>query len=217
MRRALVPFLLLALLVTGRSAAQTCLGMPSFANGRMQLAPGIAIADGATSYGGSVGYGAPASFYGAAGFSATDYEDVVASAENVSVSAGYQVPLQAGRAELCPLASLSLGWGPDDLLGPGVDVSNRTVAVGAAFGVVLGHGSRVQLMPTASFLLASTRLTLDNGIQSGSDSDGYGALTLGTGFVFSSRYSLNPSVTIPVGLSGSDPSFGLQAGIHFGR
>jgi hypothetical protein len=49
------------------------------------------------------------------------------------------------------------------------------------------------------------------------DSEGYGALTLGTGLVFASRYSLNPTVTIPVGLSGADPSFGLVASIHFGR
>jgi hypothetical protein len=217
MRRALLLSLLLPLLVSGRSVAQTCLGMPSFAHGRMQVAPGVSFAEGATSYGGSVGYGAPRSFYGAAGFATTEYDDVVASAENLNLSAGYQVPLAMGTAELCPVASLSLGWGPDDVLGPGVDVSNRTIAAGAAFGILVGGGSPVQFVPSASFLLASTRLKVDNGTQSAVDSEGYGALTLGTGLVFASRYSLNPTVTIPVGLSGADPSFGLVASIHFGR
>jgi hypothetical protein len=217
MRRALLLSLWLSLLASGRSAAQTCLGMPSFAHGRMYVAPGVSFAEGATSYGGSVGYGAPRSFYGSAGFATTDYDDLAGSADNLNFSAGYQVPVAMGRAELCPLASLSLGWGPNDQLGPGVDVSNRTVAAGAAFGLLVATGSQVQLVPNASFLLASTRLTLDDGTQSASDSEGYGALTLGTGLVFASRYSLNPTVTIPVGLSGADPSFGLTAGIHFGR
>jgi hypothetical protein len=217
MRRALLLSVLLPLLLSGRSVAQTCLGMPSFANGRMAVAPGVSFAEGSTSYGGSVGYGAPRSFYGAAGFSTTDYDGAPASADNLTLSAGYQVPLENIRAELCPVASLGLGWGPDDVFGPGVDVSNRTIAAGAVFGILVGRGSRVQFVPNAGLLLASTRITVDDGTDSVSDSEGYGALTLGTGLVFGSRYSLNPTVTIPVGLSGSDPSFGLTAGIHFGR
>lgn len=216
--RCVLPVLSLLLLLTStRSAAQTCLGMASFANGRLQLAPGVAFDDGATSYGASVGYGAPRSFYAAAGFSTTDYDGISASADNLNVAAGYQVPLASIRAEVCPVASLSLGWGPNDVLAPGVDVSNRTVAAGAAFGIVVGRGSQVQLVPNASFLLASTRLTADDGTDSASDSEGYAALTLGTGFVFGSRYSLNPSVTMAFGLGEVDPTFGLSVGIHFGR
>jgi hypothetical protein len=191
--------------------------MASFASGRMRVAPAVSFADGSTSYGGGVGYGAPRSFYAGAGFATTDYDGVGASADNLNLNAGYQVPIEGARAELCPLASLSLGWGPNDVLAPGADISNRTIAAGAAFGILVGRGSLVQFVPNASFVLASTRLTVDDGTSSVSGSEGYGALTLGTGLVLGSRYSLNPSVTIPVGLGGADPSFGLSAAIHFGR
>jgi hypothetical protein len=49
-----------------------------------------------------------------------------------------------------------------------------------------------------------------------SGSESYALLTLGTGFVFNSRFSLNPSISIPMGLSGSDTWFGLMGAINFG-
>lgn len=217
MRRALLAASLLFILASTRSMAQTCLGTASFANGRVLVAPGVAFDDGATSYGASVGYGAPRSVYGAVGFTTTDFDGIGGSADNLSFAVGYQVPLGSTRAELCPLASVSLGWGPNDALGPGVDVSNRTIAAGAVFGLVVGTGSKVQLVPNATLLLATTRLSVDDGTHSGSDSDGYAALSLGTGFIFGSRYSLNPSVTMAFGLGDVDPTFGLALGIHFGR
>lgn len=217
MRRVLLPLSMLFLLANTSSMAQTCLGMASFANGRVQVAPSVAFDDGATNYGASVGYGAPRSFYGAVGFSTTEFDGINASADNLNLAVGYQVPLRSGRAEVCPVASLGLGWGPNGVLAPGVDISSRTIAAGAAFGIVVGGGSSVQLVPNASLLLASTRLTADDGTDSVSDSEGYAALTLGTGLVFGSRYSLNPSVTMAFGLGDVDPTFGLALGIHFGR
>jgi hypothetical protein len=216
-RRVLLFSSLLLLLVSQTSVAQTCLGMPSFASGRIGVSPGVSIADGSTGYGAGVTYGAPRNFYGAIGVLATDYDGVGASSTNLNLSAGYQIPLESARAEICPIASLSLGWGPDDVLGPGTDISNRTIAAGASFGIVVGQGSQVQFVPNASLLLASSRLSVSDGNESVSDSEGFAALALGTGFVFASRYSLNPIITIPVGLGDSDPSFGLWAAIHFGR
>lgn len=217
MRRALLFSSLLLLLASGKSVAQTCLGLPSFANGRIGVSPGVSIADGSTGYGAGVSYGAPRSLYGSLGFVATDYDGVGASATNLNLGAGYQVPLESAQAEVCPLASISLGWGPDNVFGPGTDVSTRTIAAGAAFGIVVGRGSQVQFVPNASVLLATSRLSVEDGTSSASDSDGFAALTLGTGIIFASRYSLSPSVSIPVGVGDSDPSFGLSVGIHFGQ
>jgi hypothetical protein len=42
-------------------------------------------------------------------------------------------------------------------------------------------------------------------------------LTLGTGFVFNSRFSLNPSVSLPIGLDGASSSFGLMGAMNFGH
>ncbi len=121
------------------------------------------------------------------------------------------------RAELCPIASLSFGSGPNDVIGSGVDMSSRNFAFGAAVGALVGHSTQMQILPNASFQFANTRLEIDDGTTSAAGSESYGLLTLGTGFVFNSRFSLNPSISIPMGLEGSDAAFGLAGAINFGR
>lgn len=218
MRRALLLSLAFPLMLGGRAAAQTCVGMPSFSSGQMQIAAGSAFADGASSFGGSFGYGVPKSFYGKAGIGTTQYDALDGSSFDLNLGGGYQVPLQASRtAELCPVANLSLNSGPNDVLGTGVDISGRTFAFGAALGALVGNSPQMQILPNASFQFANTRATVDDGTQSMSGSESYALLTLGTGFVFNSRYSVNPSVSIPMGLDGSRASFGLAGAIHFGQ
>jgi hypothetical protein len=218
MRRALLLSLALTLSLGTRAVAQTCTGMPSFSAGQMQATAGATFADGMSSFGGTVSYGVPKSFYGKAALGTTSYDAFDGSSLDFSLAGGYQIPLQTSRtAELCPVASLSLGSGPDDVLGSGIDMSSRTFALGAALGAQLGHNPQLQIVPNASFQLANTRLSVDDGTDSASDSESYGLLTLGTGFVFNSRYSLNPSISLPMGREGSDASFTLAGAIHFGR
>jgi hypothetical protein len=201
-----------------KAAAQTCVGMPSFSSGQMQVAGGGSFADGASGFAGTFGYGAPKSLYGKAGVGTTSYDGLNGSSLDFGVASGYQIPLKTSRtAELCPVASLSIGSGPNDVLGTGVDMSSRTFAFGASLGALVGHGSQVQILPNASFQFANTRITVDDGTNSAAGSESYGLLTLGTGFVFHSRFSVNPSLSIPVGLSGSSTSFGLGGAINFGR
>ena len=218
MRRALLLSLALPFLLGARAAAQTCVGMPSFTSGNMQVTAGGSFADGASSFGGSFGYGVPKSFYGKAGLGTTSYDGFDGSSFDLNLGGGYQVPLATSRmAELCPVASLSLGSGPNDIVGSGVDMSSRTFAFGAAVGTLVGNSSQVRILPNASFQFANTRLSMDDGTESVSGSESYALLTLGTGFVFNSRYSLNPSISLPIGLDGSDASFSLAGAIHFGR
>jgi hypothetical protein len=219
MRRTFLLSLALPLaLVTSRVAAQTCVGMPSFTTGRMQVTAGGSFADGASSFGGTFGLGAPTGLYGKAGLGTTQYDAFDGSSLDLNLGGGYQIPLQTSRtAQLCPVASLSIASGPNDIFGAGVDMSSRTLAFGAAVGALVGHSSQMQILPNASFHLANTRVSVDDGTDSAADSESYGLLTLGTGFVFSSRFSLNPSISIPVGLDGSSASFGLVGAMNFGR
>jgi hypothetical protein len=218
MRRALLLSLALSFMLGGRVAAQTCVGMPSFSSGQMQVTAGGAFADGTSSFGGTFGYGMPKSFYGKAGIGTTSYDGLDGSSFDFSVGGGYQIPLHTSRmAELCPVANLSFGSGPDDIGGLGVDMSSRTIAFGAAIGTEVGNSTQMQILPNASFQFANARLEIDDGTDSASGSESYALLTLGTGFVFNSRYSLNPSISIPMGLEGSDMSFGLAGAINFGR
>jgi hypothetical protein len=210
--------LALVLTLGTRAAAQTCAGMPSFSSGQMQVSGGGSFADGTSSFGGTFGYGVPKGLYGKAGVGTTSYDALDGSSFDFGVGGGYQVPLHTSRtAEICPVASLSLGSGPNDVVGTGVDMSSRTFAFGAALGAKLGHNPQLQFVPNASFQFANTRVSADDGTDTVSGSESYGLLTLGTGFVFNSRYSLNPSISIPMGLEGSDASFSLAGAIHFGR
>jgi hypothetical protein len=218
MRRTVILSLAFTLALGAHAAAQTCVGMPAFSSGHMQVAGGGQFANGTSSFGGTFGYGTPKSLYGKAGIGTTSYDGLGGSSFDFNASGGYQVPLHAKQAaELCPIASLSLGSGPNDVLGSGVNLSSRTFAFGASTGVVLGTNPQLRFLPNASFQFANTRATADDGTNSASDSQSYGLLTLGTGFVFNSRFSLNPSISIPIGLDGGDTSFGLMGAMNFGR
>jgi hypothetical protein len=219
MRRILALSLALPFtLLTTKAAAQTCVGMPSFASGQMQISGGGSFADGASSFGGTFGYGSPKALYGKAGVGTTSYDALSGSSFDLSVGGGYQIPLKTSRmAQLCPVANLSIGSGPKNVLGSGVDMSSRTFSFGAAVGGLVGHSSQMQILPNASFQFANTRAVADDGTNSAAASESYGLLTLGTGFVFSSRFSVNPSVSFPMGLDGSSTTFGLSAAMNFGR
>jgi hypothetical protein len=216
MRRTLLS-LALPLCLSAQAAAQTCVGMPSFSTGRMQVSGGAQFADGANSFGGAFGYGSPKGLYGKAGIGTTSYDAFDGSSFDLDLAGGYQIQLQHRAAQVCPIASLTLGSGPNNVLGSGVDLSNRTFAFGASVGGAVGRNPQVRILPNASFQFANTRATADDGTTSASDSQSYGLLTLGTGFVFNSRYSLNPSISVPVGLDGGNTSFGLMGAINFGR
>jgi hypothetical protein len=217
MRRAFLLSLALTLGLGARAVAQTCTGMPSFSAGQLQATAGGSFADGASSFGGTFGYGVPKSFYGKAALGTTSYDAFDGSSLDFGLAGGYQIPLQSSRTtEVCPVASLSLGSGPDDVLG-GADMSSRTFAFGAALGAQVGNNPQLGIVPNASFQFANTRAEMDDGTSSVSGSESYALLTLGTGFVFNSRYSLSPTISIPMGLEGSDASFGLAGAIHFGQ
>ena len=171
-----------------------------------------------TRFGGTFGYGAPKGLYGKAGIGTTSYDGLDGSSFDFGLAGGYQIPLETKRtAEVCPVASLSIGSGPNDVAGSGIDLSSRTFAFGASLGALVNKSSVVQILPNAAFQFANTRATIDDGTTSTSGSESYGLLTLGTGFVFHSRFSVNPSISIPVGLDGSSTSFGLGGAINFGR
>ena len=218
MRRVFFLSLAVPLYLSSQAAAQTCVGMPSFTSGQMQLSGGAQFGDGASSFGGTFGYGVPKGLYGKAGIGTTSYDGFDGSSFDLSVGGGYQVPLHASRmAELCPVANLSLGNGPNDILGSGVDMSSRTIAFGASVGALVNRNPQLRILPNASFQFANSRVSLDDGTDSAADSQTYGLFTLGTGFVFNSRFSLNPSISFPVGLDGGDASFGLIGAMNFGR
>jgi hypothetical protein len=217
MRRIILLSLAIPLLLGSKAAAQACLGMPSFATAPMQVAGGAQFSDGASAFSGSFGYGVANGLYGKAAVGTTSYDAVDGSSFDFGVTGGYQIKLKPSqKSELCPVASLGFGSGPNDI-GGDIDMSSRTFSFGAAAGTSVGHNPRMLILPNASFQFANTRTELEDATSSIAGSESYGLLTLGTGFVFNSRFSVNPTISIPVGLDGADAAFGLSGAIQFGN
>jgi hypothetical protein len=212
MRRSLV--VALVLLAIGRSpaVAQTCMGMASYSSGPVRVAGHGSFVTGANQFGGSLGYGLPGSVFADVGLSTTSYDGADATLD-VSADAGYQMQL-GGKAQLCPVASLGYSNGPD---AGTFNSSMRSAGFGLAIGAAMGT-SRMQIVPTAGLGLEYSRVKAeDTGLGiSGEASDAYGLAQVGVGLVFNSNITVRPGVAIPLGLNGSDPTFGLTVGFNFG-
>jgi hypothetical protein len=211
MRRSLVVALALLAIVRAPAVAQTCMGMASYSTGPVQVAGHGSFADGANQFGATVGYGIARSVFGNVGIATTSWDGADASL-NFGGQVGYQ--MQMSKAQICPVASLSLGNGPD---GAGFNTSTRAATVGLAIGTAFGT-SRMQIVPTAGIGVENLHANVEDtgsGI-SASGSDTHGIANLGVGLIFN-NISVRPNVVIPVGLDGADPTVGLTVGFNFGR
>jgi hypothetical protein len=212
MRRSLVVTLaLLAIVRATPAVAQTCMGMASYSTGPVQVAGHGSFVDGANQFGATVGYGLARSVFGNVGIATTSWDGADASL-NFGGQVGYQ--MQMSKAQICPVASLSLGNGPD---GAGLNRSTRSAMVGLAVGTAFGT-SRMQIVPTAGIGVENLHANVEDtgtGI-SASGSDTHGIANLGVGLIFNS-ISVRPGLTIPVGLDGADPTVNLTVGFNFGR
>jgi hypothetical protein len=194
-------------------AAQTCVGLASYSSGPVQVTGYGSAVTGFDAYqvGASAGYGRPGSVFADVAVARTSVPGTDAALD-FGVNAGYQ--LQVGAAQICPVAAVGLGNGPDTD-GMGVNGSTRWATVGLSLGTAIS-ASRMQVVPTGGFTLEYSNTKYQDAINSGSNSDAYGVAHLGLGLVFNS-VSLRPSVDIPVGLEGADPALGLTVGLNFGR
>jgi hypothetical protein len=215
MRRTLIVSLALFAVVNAPAAAQTCLGLPSHSNGQMQVTGNATFTDLSNSFGTSIGYGQPAGIFGNAQLGMTSYDGLDGSAIDLGAQAGYQ--LTVSQAQVCPVASLSLGMGPNDVDGAGTDVSSRQGTIGFAVGKVMGSNPKMKLVPNAGLGLAYRKQKLDDGTSSIEASETYGQASVGLGLIFNSHLAVRPSISIPLGSDFSnDPSFGLTVAYNFG-
>jgi outer membrane protein with beta-barrel domain len=217
MRRSLVVSLALLAIVRAPAVAQTCQGLASFSAGQMQVAANAQFPEGGKIWGGSFSYGMPSGVYGGADLSTTSLDNDGGSSLGIGAHAGYQMKLgRTGKINLCPVASLALGMGPDDEASD-LNSSSTNVHFGLALGTEMGANQQVRILPTAGLGLQYSKLKEEiGGVASPDVSDTYGLARLGVGFVFNQQISVRPTIDIPVGLEGSDPVFGLSVGYNFG-
>ncbi len=219
MRRSLVVTLALLASIGSQAVAQTCKGLASFSTGRMQVTGNGSFTQGRNTFGGSLGYGLPASVFGGATVSTTSIDALNGSSTNLGANAGYQLTLgKAAQMQMCPVASFEIGMGPDDQTF-NINQSSRRATVGLAVGTSMGANARMQIVPNAGLGLAYDKTKRDGG--SGGPlvetSETYGLATLGVGIIWNSNISVRPSIDIPLGLDNSDPTLGLTVAYSFGR
>ena len=221
MRRSLVVSLALLAIIRSQAVAQTCQGLASFSAGQMQVAANAQFPQGGNVWGGSFSYGLPSGVYGGADISTTSFDGISANSLGIGAHAGYQMKLgRTGKLNLCPVASLALGMGPDDA-DLNINSSSTDVHFGLALGTDMGSTPRMRIIPTAGLGLQYSKVKIEDTAPGGTTVDGsetYGLARLGVGFVFNQQISVRPTIDIPVGSDLiNDPTFGVSVGYNFGN
>ena len=216
--RLAIPLLALLLLRTSALNAQLCAGLPSFAAGNTQLQAGVGLGNNAKSFGGGLAFGSQQGPYAGVMVGGTTYDRWDATSFIVGADVGYQIPIGVTRrGHLCPEASVGFGFGPNDIGRTSADLSTRGFTLGARLGHAVPSSTTLQIVPTGAVRLGWQETELSDSADSREKDDTYGLFEFGVGFVFNSTFGVRPSVSLPVGLDGADPSFGIVLAFQLGR
>jgi hypothetical protein len=208
----------LALLSSALPAmAQICLGMPAHRVAQMQVAGRASFTDLSSTFAGSVGYGLPGSVFGNATISTTSFEEADGSEVGLGAEAGYQIAFAGGTAQVCPVASFGIGFGPDDDA-LGLERSSRQGTLSLAVGKSLGANHRLRVVPSGAMGLAYRKEKIEDASGAVDASETYVVSEIGVGLIFNSNVAVRPSVSIPLGPDVGDyRTFGLTVGINIGK
>src|SRR5688572_27439242 len=185
MRRSLVVSLALAAMVNAPAVAQTCQGLASFNAGQLQVAGTAQFAEFSNTWGANVTYGMPSGIYGGAALSTESFDNDGGSSLGIGAHAGYQMKLgQSGKLNLCPVARLALGMGPDDEDAE-INAGQTHAHFGLALGTEMGANRQMRIIPTAGLGLQYSKLKVEDtgpGGATAEASETYGLARIGVGF-----------------------------------
>jgi hypothetical protein len=220
MRRMLVASLSLLVMISAPAVAQTCLGLASYADGRLQVTGTGSLSTESSSFGTGLAYGRPSSMFGGLTLGTTSNEALNGSTLEFGGSLGYQIALgNNGQTQLCPVAGFSVGIGPKNTVNSGVDRSNKTASVGLALATSFLASPRLKIVPTLGLAYAHRQDKAEN--NSGANlfeiAQNYAQVQIGVGLVLNSTISIRPSADIPLGLDSNDPTFRITLGYSFGN
>jgi hypothetical protein len=202
-----------ALFIPSICAAQRCQGAASFASGSVALGASIEMAGDATGYSGSLSIGEAQGVFvsGSAGIVTVDGIDE--NVKSVSGSLGYEVALTpTNSATICPVGGVSYEWAE----ALGIRLTGLTFGGGVSIGGEIPLSPISSLVPFASVGMFRARVKLDDGVDELSTTETYGRFAFGAGLVVNRTFTLQPSVGIPFGLEGADPSFSFSIQINLG-
>ena len=218
--RAAVPMLALLLFPQSNLEAQSCAGNVGFDAGRVRLGAGAMSTDGAKSYGAEIALGRKAGPFASASYTTLDYDDVDDGATAVAVSAGYAVAIDAAKKTwFCPMAGYTRQNGPNIDIGLGVlDVSVRTIAFGGSFGGTVTFSPTMSVVPFAGVMYNSADVRVEFNGTPETNTEDYGVVTVGAGFILNKTLSIQPLISKPFGTEpdGEKPIFGIMLAFSFG-
>lgn len=219
---ALRPVLLASFALLAAAAqplhAQRCLGYPGFAAQPMRLEGRLMTGGSRTDLSGHLAFGQAAGAFGGVGIGVADYDRTNRSALLVSGTLGTQMELgtptrTSSGPQLCPVATLEYRAGPNS---DDVDQSGLDLRGGVSLGTSFPMGATSRFAPFGTVSFAYQRATSEVRNVSVTADDIGGVIDLGAGLIFTNRFTVRPSVSIPVGFDGSDARFGLAVGFNFG-
>jgi len=193
--------------------AQACLGSVSFATVPVRIGAGAVFGKDYTAYAASLIAGKENGAFGDIGVSRTYIDGYDDTGDDAFAEFGVQRAL-CKHAQLCPVAGVSIGTGPDDL----GKVKSRFASAGLALGLTFRPASSVKVIPNGSlrFEYAASDITDDtNAKQTFTDNSGVADFGLGLIF-FNDRLSIQPTVQLPFAADDNAVSYGIIFSIGFG-
>ena len=202
-----------AALCASSAAAQVCQGDLSFRNSSTHVGAALAMSDHATSFGGGATVGHRQGVYAGGSVGMASFDNGGGNAIAVNGGLGYAMPLQKRSSwQICPGATLSLGFGPSQDIGGGtIHYSSQTMTLGTSVGTSVRMTKTVNILPFGSAAWGYTRGTAKFNGNSTTATDGYLAIGGGAGFQLTPSLVLRPSLTLLAGANdGADTTiFGL--------
>ncbi len=198
--------------------AQLCAGTASFTTGRMQAGGQFLSNDDYSSYGVGLAVGNARGVYGGVQVANNDYDFVDESGLAVGLGGGYQMRPAKQGFQICPVASMIIGFGPDNIGGSNTDMSTFQLSAGALIGMVAHRSGNLQIIPTGGLSIVNSKVTISApGGNNAEDSETYFGIDLGAGLVFNQVWTIRPMLSLPMGADNREESVSLGVSYNFGK
>ncbi len=219
-RRALelCAVVLLCVVPARRVSAQVCLGKPSLKAAPTNIGIGAEFTDGAKGISGGVTFGNDKAF-GGAGIGYLSYSDFDASSTVFTGAGGLSIPVsEASGVRICPLAQATYGYGPNEesVLGQ-LKITTLGLLGGVAIGGAVEVSPGFSVIPNARGGVLFQRASVSLNGNSESANETGGLVSGGVSLLFGTNFTLEPSVSVPVGFDSNDPVFSIGVTVGFKR
>lgn len=198
------------------AAAQVCQGDLSFRSRSTHVSGSLGMSNNSTAFAAGLSAGHTMGWYGGASVGMLNYDNANSNGFALNGGVGYQMPLQQrSKWQMCPGATLALGFGPNVDVGAGtVHVSTQTLTMGVSTGTVVPLTKTVNLIPFGSAAFGHTRVAQKLNGQTAAGSDNYLLLGGGAGFQFTPSLVVRPALTLAAGADAIDDTM-FSLGITF--